>query len=592
MRKTLLLLAATVACTFSVQAQKTYTLASPDGRLQTTVAAGDALTYAVTFDGRTILDASPLSLTLDNGTTWGADPRVAGVTRTSADKTIASPFYRADSIRDHYNALTLRMKGDWSVEFRAYDNGVAYRFVSRAKKPFNIVSEQAEFRFPADLEATVPYVARGKEGDFDDQFYNSFENTYTTARLSELNPGRLMFLPLVVDAGDGVKVCITETDLENYPGLYLTNAGAAKNGLKGVFAPYPEKQEQGGHNRLQMLVRERKDHIAKVDTPRAFPWRMAIVGSDTDLAASNLSYLLAAPSRLDDIAWIKPGKVAWEWWNDWNLSGVDFRAGVNTETYKYYIDFAASEGIEYVILDEGWAVNKQADLMQVVPAIDLQEIVDYGRQKGVGIILWAGYWAFDRDLERVCKHYSEMGVKGFKVDFMDRDDQHPQTRGPEPHMAQRPELRGRARPRTDEMAAADGRPDEIRRDDPIHPSGRRPDGLHAGSDAERHKEELPSLQFGTDESGHALPPTGALCRAGFAAEHVVRLADRLPARKGVGGLHRRDPHRVGRDAHPRRTDGRIHPDGTPQGYDVVHRRHYRLDAPRRGGRPLVPRRSL
>lgn len=423
MRKTLLLLAATVACTFSVQAQKTYTLASPDGRLQTTVAAGDALTYAVTFDGRTILDASPLSLTLDNGTTWGADPRVAGVTRTSADKMITSPFYRADSIRDHYNALTLRMKGDWSVEFRAYDDGVAYRFVSRAKKPFNIVSEQADFRFPADLEATVPYVARGKEGDFDDQFYNSFENTYTTARLSELNSGRLMFLPLVVDAGDGVKVCITETDLENYPGLYLTNAGAAKNGLKGVFAPYPEKQEQGGHNRLQMLVRERKDHIAKVDAPRTFPWRVAIVGSDTDLAASNLSYLLAAPSRLDDIAWIKPGKVAWEWWNDWNLSGVDFRAGVNTATYKYYIDFAASEGIEYVILDEGWAVNKQADLMQVVPAIDLQEIVDYGRQKGVGIILWAGYWAFDRDLERVCKHYSEMGVKGFKVDFMDRDDQ-------------------------------------------------------------------------------------------------------------------------------------------------------------------------
>ena len=423
MRKTLLLLAATVACTFSVQAQKAYTLASPDGRLQTTVAAGDALTYAVTFDGRTILDASPLSLTLDNGTTWGADPRVAGVTRTSADKMIASPFYRADSIRDHYNALTLRMKGDWSVEFRAYDDGVAYRFVSRAKKPFNIVSEQADFRFPADLEATVPYVARGKEGDFDDQFYNSFENTYTTARLSELNSGRLMFLPLVVDAGDGVKVCITETDLENYPGLYLTNAGAAKNGLKGVFAPYPEKQEQGGHNRLQMLVRERKDHIAKVDAPRTFPWRVAIVGSDTDLAASNLSYLLAAPSRLDDIAWIKPGKVAWEWWNDWNLSGVDFRAGVNTATYKYYIDFAASEGIEYVILDEGWAVNKQADLMQVVPAIDLQEIVDYGRQKGVGIILWAGYWAFDRDLERVCKHYSEMGVKGFKVDFMDRDDQ-------------------------------------------------------------------------------------------------------------------------------------------------------------------------
>ena len=423
MRKTLLLLAATVACAFSAQARKTYTLSSPEGRLQTTVAADDALTYAVTFDGRPVLDASPLSLTLDDGTTWGVDPRVAGVSRTSVDAVIPSPFYRADSLRERYNSLTLRMKDDWSVEFRAYDDGIAYRFVSRAKKPFNVVSEQAEYRFPADFEATVPYVARGNEGDFESQFFNSFENTYTTARLSALNPGRLMFLPLVVDAGDGVKVSITETDLENYPGLYLTNAGAAKNGLKGVFAPCPEKLEQGGHNNLQMLVRERKDHIAEINAPRTFPWRVAIVGTDTDLAASDLSFLLAAPSKIDDTSWIKPGKVAWEWWNDWNISDVDFRAGINTETYKYYIDFAAEKGIEYVILDEGWAVNKQADLMQVVPEIDLPEIVNYGQQKGVGIILWAGYWAFDRDLENVCKHYSEMGVKGFKVDFMDRDDQ-------------------------------------------------------------------------------------------------------------------------------------------------------------------------
>ena len=150
---------------------------------------------------------------------------------------------------------------------------------------------------------------------------------------------------------------------------------------------------------------------------------MAIVGTDTQIAASDLSFLLAAPSKLADTSWIKPGKVAWDWWNAWNISGVDFRAGINTETYKYYIDFAASKGIEYVILDEGWAVNLQADLMQVVPEIDLQQIVDYGKAKGVGIILWAGYWAFDRDMETVCKHYSEMGVKGFKVDFMDRDDQ-------------------------------------------------------------------------------------------------------------------------------------------------------------------------
>ena len=421
MKKTLLLLAASVACAFPALAQKTYTLTSPDGRLRTTVAAGDALAYAVTLDGRPILDASPLSLTLDNGTTWGIAPRVAGVSRTSVDTAIPSPFYRSAEVRDRYNGLTLKMRGDWSVEFRAYDDGVAYRFVSRAEKPFNIVSEQAEYRFPADCAVTVPYV-RDHAGNIDAQWRNSFENTYTETTLSKLDAGRLIFLPLVVDAGDGVKVCITETDLNDYPGMYLWNGDSGQH-LTARFAPYPKRTEQGGYNNLQMVVKEREAFIAKVEAPRTFPWRVAIVGTDPDLAASDLSFLLAAPSKIDDTSWIKPGKVAWDWWNAWNISGVDFRAGINTETYKYYIDFAAAKGIEYVILDEGWAVNKKADLMQIVPEIDLPAIVEYGRQKGVGIILWAGYWAFDRDMENVCKHYSEMGVKGFKVDFMDRDDQ-------------------------------------------------------------------------------------------------------------------------------------------------------------------------
>ena len=421
--KKLLILTAALVCACAVRAQKSYTLCSPDGHLRTTVAAGDELTYDIAVDGRTVLEPSPLALRLDDGRTWGPHARVRKAERTSADAAIPSPLYRSAEVRDRYNGLILRMKDDWSVEFRVYDDGVAYRFASSAKAPFRIASEQVEYRFPADFEATVPHVARGREGDFEDQFFNSFENTYATAPLSALNSGRLMFLPLAVDAGDGVKVCITETDLNGYPGLYLTNAGAAENGLRGIFASCPEKLEQGGHNNLQMLVRKRKEHIAEVDAPRTFPWRVAIVGSDADLAASDLSWLLAAPSKIADTSWIRPGKVAWDWWNDWNLAGVDFRAGVNTETYKYYIDFAAAKGIEYVILDEGWAVNGKADLMQVVPEIDLKEIVAYGALKNVGIILWAGYWAFDRDMERVCEHYAEMGVKGFKVDFMDRDDQ-------------------------------------------------------------------------------------------------------------------------------------------------------------------------
>ena len=244
MKKTLLLLAASVACAFPALAQKTYTLTSPDGRLRTTVAAGDALAYAVTLDGRPILDASPLSLTLDNGTTWGIAPRVAGVSRTSVDTAIPSPFYRSAEVRDRYNGLTLKMRGDWSVEFRAYDDGVAYRFVSRAEKPFNIVSEQAEYRFPADCAVTVPYV-RDHAGNIDAQWRNSFENTYTETTLSKLDAGRLIFLPLVVDAGDGVKVCITETDLNDYPGMYLWNGDSGQH-LTARFAPYPKRTEQGG----------------------------------------------------------------------------------------------------------------------------------------------------------------------------------------------------------------------------------------------------------------------------------------------------------------------------------------------------------
>lgn len=412
-----------VLSVFAAHAQKQFTLVSPDGMLKTTITTGEQLTYDIVRNGKQILASSPISMTLDNGVVWGEKTSLSGSSTKSVDRMIPSPFYRANELRDCYNELILRFKKDWNVEFRAYNDGIAYRFVSRGKKPFNVVDEGVGYRFLLDAVATVPYVKSGKDGDYDSQFFNSFENVYTTDQLSKLNKQRLMFLPLVVSLDEGVKVCITESDLENYPGLYLSTA-EGENCLNGKHAPYPKRTVQGGHNRLQMLVKERESYIAKVDQPRSFPWRIAIVTtSDKDLAASNLSYLLAAPSRVEDLSWIKPGKVAWEWWNAWNLDGVDFVTGVNNPTYKAYIDFASANGIEYVILDEGWAVNLKADLMQVVKDINLKELVDYAASKNVGIILWAGYYAFERDMENVCRHYAAMGVKGFKVDFMDRDDQ-------------------------------------------------------------------------------------------------------------------------------------------------------------------------
>ena len=217
-------------------------------------------------------------------------------------------------------------------------------------------------------------------------------------------------------------MCITESDLRNYPGMYLINQEGGRS-LRGVFASVPIKENQGGHNMLQGLVRDRHNYLVKTKSPHAFPWRVIVIAKDDkDLADSDLTWRLAAPAAAGDWSWVKPGKVAWDWWNDWNISGVDFKSGVNNDTYKHYIDFASEHGIEYVILDEGWAVNKQADLMQVVPEIDLPMLCDYAAKKNVGLILWAGYWAFNRDMEGVCKHYSSMGIKGFKIDFMDRDD--------------------------------------------------------------------------------------------------------------------------------------------------------------------------
>ncbi len=410
-------------CTCIMQAQKSFTLKSPNGKLQTTIQVGDKLTYDIQCDGRQILSPSPVSLTLEEGTlSWGK-AALARVSQKSVDEMVPSPLYRAKEIKDCYNELTLHFKQKWDVEFRAYNEGIAYRFVNHAKGVFHIASEEVDYCFPFDAVASVPYVATGDDGDYESQFFNSFENVYTTDVLSNLNKERLMFLPLVVDVKEGVKICLTESHLENYPGLYLTTKGG-ENELIGCFAAVPKQAQQGGHNQLQMVVTEREDYIAKVETPRSFPWRIAMVSlADKELAANNLTYLLAAPSRLEDISWIKPGKVAWDWWNDWNLDHVDFVTGINNDTYKKYIDFASEQGIEYVILDEGWSVTGEADLMQVVEEIDLPALIEYATAKNVGIILWAGYHAFNRDMENVCRHYAEMGVKGFKVDFMDRDDQ-------------------------------------------------------------------------------------------------------------------------------------------------------------------------
>lgn len=248
----------------------------------------------------------------------------------------------------------------------------------------------------------------------------AYQNVYDIIPLSKAQP-KLAFLPVTVDCGS-VKLTLLESDLEAYPGMFVQSQ-QGKYGLKGVFAPYPAKTDFYPW-RKQEYVTETTDFISRSRGSRSYPWRvLAITEKDTDMPVNNLVYALASPNRIGDTSWIKTGKVAWDWWNDWNLKGVPFKAGINMDTYKYYIDFASRNGLEFIVLDEGWYDPKSGDMLTVIPELDLTELIAYGKSKGVEIVLWTVFNVLDSQLEAACKKYADMGIKGFKVDFLDRDDQ-------------------------------------------------------------------------------------------------------------------------------------------------------------------------
>lgn len=392
-----------------------YTLSSPDGALCAVIS--DGLEYSVSYDGKAIY-TGVAALTLDDGRTLS---KVRSPKLKSVSTSVPSPFYRSTSIADIYNSITLSADKDWTIEFRAYDDGIAYHWVYGGISPVHVCDETVRYTFAEDFGTFTPYVRDYWDGDFEKQFHNSFESIYQELPVSHLSDTHLAFLPVAVDAGN-VKMLVTESDIADYPGLFLIHDQGTT--VKGVHPRCPKSEHAGGYLGLQSVVGEREDYIARITAARGLPWRIAIIGTeDKCLASSQLTYLLASPCRISDTSWIRPGKAAWDWWNSWDLTGVDFEAGVNQKTYEYYIDFAAKNGIEYVILDDGWSVPGCGDLFTVVPELDLPELVRYADERGVGIILWAMYLAFEKDLEEICHHYSAMGVKGFKVDFFDRNDQ-------------------------------------------------------------------------------------------------------------------------------------------------------------------------
>jgi alpha-glucosidase len=403
-----------------------YEVSSPNGKVKVTVTTDAAVQWAVDYDGRQVLLPSTIDIRMVQGKKTVGLGTVGKVAKYSVNNSFKNPFYKRLNVSDAYGQMLLYTTQKFTIEVRAYNDGAAYRLISKEKKASLVADETVEFCFADDYPAFIPYVNDNRGGE---RYCYSFESYYDEAPLSKVYPDSLAITPLAVCLPDGMKAIVMDAGVENYPGMFLKKG--SQHALKAEFAPYPLAQEVGGFDLLNLVPTKRADFIAKLDGEQALPWRAVVITErDADILNSDMAQRLAPACRITDLSWIQPGKVAWDWWNNCNVTGVDFKSGMNTDTYLYYIDFAAKNKIEYIIIDEGWS-GQESLLEDLSPDIDLTRLIAYGQEKGVGIILWSSW----RNLignnpergavvtEAVMKHYADMGIKGFKVDFFDRDDQ-------------------------------------------------------------------------------------------------------------------------------------------------------------------------
>lgn len=387
-----------------------FDLFSPNKSIQVKISIADKITYSVFLDGQMLTNPSPLSLNLMEIGILGADPKIKKTDTLSVDE-ILYPVVAVKSkqVIDRYNELSISFDQPFKVDFRAYDYGVAYRFQTGFRGRVLVENEEVALYFNGDHKVYFPT---------EESFLTHSERLYEYLPLSSISSDKMASLPVLVDITGGPKIAITETGLEDYPGLYLSGSSGLE--IKGLFPAVALTEKQTRDRTVE--VTERADYISETAGTRTLPWRVLVIArEDTDLIENQMIYALSPSGRIQDTSWIKPGKVAWDWWNANNLFGVDFTAGINTSSYKYYIAFASRYGIEYIILDEGW--SDPADLFKVNPEIDLEEIIRYGKEKNVGVILWVVWKTLDEQLEPALDWFEKMGVKGIKVDFMQRDDQ-------------------------------------------------------------------------------------------------------------------------------------------------------------------------
>jgi alpha-glucosidase len=397
---------------FTKGAEEPLSVKSPDGTLQINVRLTDKIYYNLEADGNQVMWFSPVSMNTAEGGWLGKKPVLLKATPRSKDGNIKTVWGIRKEITEKFNELLLEFQGGYALVFRAYNDGVAYRWKTSLKGSLTVLSEESEFRFLENYK-TVAHVV----GDFQ----TSYEKTYSRLKIGDLKEAEFSSLPFIVDNGK-LKLLISESDLMEYPGMYITRRGGNNRYyLNGIFPAYPKSWIPEGWCQFNLRVTERENYIAKTSGSREFPWRVMIVArQDKELVENDLIYRLARPSAID-ASWVKPGKVSWEWWNAWNLEGVNFKTGINDKTYEYYIDFAARNGLEYVLMDEGW--SDQFDVLLPSPYLNMEHLTQYAKSKGVKLLLWAVWHTIDRQMEEAFTLFEKWGIAGVKVDFIDRDDQ-------------------------------------------------------------------------------------------------------------------------------------------------------------------------
>ncbi|MDP3644577.1 MAG: glycoside hydrolase family 97 protein [Bacteroidota bacterium] len=390
---------------------KDYTITSPDGQISVTVSVDAQVKWSAAVGKQAIFTNNSLSLDL-GASVLGANPKVVSA-KTSAvnelEQTVVA--VKSKTIRNNYNQLVLKFKPDYSVSFRVFDNGIAYRFETSMKEEITVKSEEVSLNFAGDYGVLFPE---------EETLYSHYERLYLDKKLSELAAGKFCSLPTLVKADNNIKIGITEADLFDYPCLFMEATG--KTAFKSKYPHVILKSDPKGDREIQHI--QEADYIAKTSGTRTFPWRVFMISAeDARLVENQMVFLLSRECNLTETNWIKPGLVAWDWWNENNIYGVDFKAGLDTKTYKYYIDFASKNMIPYIILDEGWT-KTTLNIKESNPTLDLQELIAYGKSKNVDIILWCLWNALDNDLNGTLDLYAKWGAKGIKVDFMARSEQY------------------------------------------------------------------------------------------------------------------------------------------------------------------------